>query len=525
MTDIRLLCGDCIEQMAALPENSVDSVVTDAPYHLTSIVKRFGKGGAAAAQFGTDGAFARASRGFMGKEWDGGDIAFRPEVWRQCLRVLKPGGHLLAFGGSKGFYRMAVAIEDAGFEIRDTLMWLYGTGFPKSLDVAKAIDKSRREDVPHVRAVCRFVRAAMDARKLRSADLTQHFGNCNPRLIDHWAARDTDSQPNLPTPEQWAKLKWVLGLPPFMDAEVARLNARKGELSDTWNSAEVVGEYSGQPGGFGDHRFGARDAGIRAMSEEAAAWEGWGTALKPAFEPIVMGRKELDGTVAANVLKWRTGALNIDACRIDSPDKLTGEYTVTRRKPGATMDREGGNYRPADGVTFTGVVKEGRWPANVVHDGSDEVVSAFPVTKSGKPGTKRRSNNGHSMGAESRQPGTPMTGFGDAGSASRFFYCAKATTEERADTNHPTVKPQAPMRYLVRLVTPPGGVVLDCFAGSGSTGWAARDEGFDCILIEREAEYQADIRRRLGLDAAPSLAEFMATKQAPTLADFLAGKT
>lgn len=515
MTEVRLLCGDCIEQMAALPESSVDSVVTDAPYHLTSIVKRFGKGGAAAAQFGTDGAFARASRGFMGKEWDGGDIAFRPEVWRQCLRVLKPGGHLLAFGGSKGFYRMAVAIEDAGFEIRDTLMWLYGTGFPKSLDVAKAIDKSRREDVPHVRDVCRFVRAAMDARKLRSADLTQYFGNCNPRLIDHWAARDTDSQPSLPTPEQWAKLKWALGLPPFMDAEVARLNARKGELSDTWNSAEVVGEYSGQPGGFGDHRFGVRDAGIRAMSEEAAAWEGWGTALKPAFEPIVMGRKELDGTVAANVLKWRTGALNIDGCRIE------GENTTTKVREPGNRSRE--QYRT--GTTIGGNVptNHGRWPANVVHDGSDEVVGAFPVTKSGKPGTKRRSNNGHSMGAESRPPGTPMTGFGDSGSASRFFYCAKASAEDRAGTKHPTVKPQSLMRYLVRLVTPPGGTVLDCFAGSGSTGAAARAEGFGCILIEREAEYQADIRRRLNL--TPSLAEFLRDKPAPTLAEFLAGKT
>lgn len=517
MTEIRLLCGDCIEQMAALPENSVDSVVTDAPYHLTSLVKRFGNSPRNERTENMGNPYGRTGRGFMGHRWDGGDIAFRPEVWRQCLRVLKPGGHLLAFGGSKGFHRMAVAIEDAGFELRDTIMWLYGTGFPKSLDVAKAIDKSRKEDAPHVRTICRFVRAAMDVRKLRSADLTQFFGNCNPRLIDHWAARDTDSQPTLPTPDQWQRLKQVLGLGPEMDAEVARLNARKGEPSDTWKSAEVVGEYAGEPGGFGDHRFGVRDANIRAMSDEAAEWDGWGTALKPAFEPIIVARKELDGSVAANVLEWRTGALNIDGCRIE------GENTTTKVREPGNRSRE--QYRT--GTTIGGNVptNHGRWPANVVHDGSDEVVGAFPVTKSGKPGTKRRSNNGHSMGAESRQPGTPMTGFGDAGSASRFFYCAKATTEERADTNHPTVKPQALMRYLVRLVTPPGGVVLDCFAGSGSTGWAARDEGFDCILIEREAEYQADIRRRLGLDAAPSFAEFMATKQAPTLADFLAGKT
>lgn len=495
LTSVRLLCGDCIEQMARLPENSVDSVVTDAPYHLTSIVKRFGSSSAAAAQFGTDGAFARSSRGFMGKEWDGGDIAFRTPVWEAARRVLKPGGHLLAFGGSKGFHRMACAIEDAGFELRDTIMWLYGTGFPKSLDVAKAIDKSRREDVPHIRAVCRFVRAEMERHKLRSADLTQYFGNCNPRLIDHWAARDTDSQPALPTPEQWARLKWVLGLSNEMDLEVARLNARKGELSDTWNGAEIIGEYGGQTPGFGDERFTVRDATIRAMSDEAAEWDGWGTSLKPAFEPVVMARKELDGSVAANVLEWRTGAINIDGCRIEMP----GESTIRRSNAGTNGEGWGmGKNAHLNGSTA------GRFPANVIHDGSDEVLAGFPETKSGKPGTKRSVKNGNSMGAESRPPGTAMTGYGDAGSAARFFYCAKATTAEREGTDHPTVKPIALMRYLVRLVTPPGGTVLDMFAGSGSTGIAARAEGLDCILIEREREYQADIRRRLKLDDGAS---------------------
>ena len=362
-----ILHGDSLVILPTLPDNSIDSCVTDPPYHLTSVVKRFGKADSAPAQFGTDGAFARASRGFMGKEWDGGDIAFRPEIWAEVLRVLKPGGHLLAFGGTRTYHRMACAIEDAGFEIRDMTGWLYGSGFPKSHN--------------------------------------QH----------------------------------------------------------------------------GD-------------------WEGWGTALKPAQEPICVARKPLIGTVAENLAAWGTGALNIDACRVE-----TGERIVATRNV-ALGSSSGGVYGPA---VVSGVYQQkdgGRWPANVIHDGSDEVLGAFPAAPgqiadaSTKPGSKTQ----HVFGAMACEGEASAERRADSGSAARFFYCAKAGKGDRAGSKHPTVKPIKLMRYLCRLVTPPGGTVLDPFAGSGTTLQAAIEEGFSAIGIEREAEYLADINRRLmGLEMEP----------------------
>lgn len=346
--------GDCLEILPTLPADSVDSVVTDPPYHLTSIVKRFGGDNAAPAQFGTDGAFKRASRGFMGKQWDGGDVAFRPETWAEVLRVMKPGAHLLAFGGTRTYHRMACAIEDAGFEIRDTICWLYATGFPKSHNL------------------------------------------------------------------------------------------------------------------HGD-------------------WEGFGTALKPAFEPIILARKPLVGTVAANVLKHGTGGINIDACRVatqagDYADGGRNNTVAFRSSPTGHQDRT--EQHPL-----------GRWPANVIHDGSDEVTAAFPQSEDGVAG--KRSGIAHVTLHGLGPRNTPFGGYGSKGSAARFFYSAKADKTDRLGSKHPTVKPIDLMAYLCRLVTPPGGTVLDPFAGSGSTGMACIREGFDCILIEREAEYVADIRRRL----------------------------
>jgi len=330
-----LLNGDCIEEMQKLIDDGVqvDSVVTDPPYHLQSIVKRFGKEGSAPAQEGTDGAFSRASKGFMGKEWDGGDIAFRPETWELALKLLKPGGHLLAFSASRNYHRMAVAIEDAGFEIRDQLMWLYGSGFPKS------------------------------------------------------------------------------------------------------------------------HNLG----------------DGWGTALKPAHEPIVMARKPLsEKSIADNILKHGTGGINIDGSRVEG----------------------------------------GRFPANVMHDGSEEVVSGFPHTKSGtlSPDMNIKESTGWSGGSKADR--VKNTFIGNEGSAARFFYCPKVSKSERGEDNtHPTVKPQELMKYLCRLVTPKGGTLLDPFMGSGSTGMAAKDEGFKFIGIEREKEYFEIAEKRI--NAASPLMEFM----------------
>ncbi len=413
--------GDCLATLKTLPDNSVDSIVTDPPYGLS----------------------------FMGKRWDY-DVP-SVEVWAECLRVLKPGGHLLAFAGTRTQHRMAVRIEDAGFEIRDMIAWVYGSGFPKSLDVSKAIDKARTEDVEPIRVVCRAVRAAMDAKGLKSKDLTQHFDGCHPRLIDHWAARDTDSQPALPTWGQWEKLRDVLDMGDEMDAEVWRLNGRKGQSGDAWQTAEVIGEHSGATPGFGEHRFSVRDTSIREATDSARQWQGWGTALKPALEPITVARKPLVGTVAANVLAHGTGALNIDGCRVATNGEQprgSGARESWRAMEGrADMQPHGENITP----------EAGRWPANLIHDGGEFL-----------------------------------------GEQARFFYCAKASKSDRGgENNHPTVKPTDLMAYLCRLVTPPGGVVLDPFMGSGSTGKAAMREGFRFIGCELSPEYMEIANARI----------------------------
>jgi len=482
--------GDCLDVLKTLPDCSVDSVVTDPPYGLS----------------------------FMGKRWDYDVPAI--EIWAECLRVLKPGGHLLAFAGTRTQHRMAVRIEDAGFEIRDMIAWVYGSGFPKSLDVSKAIDKQRTEDIEPVRAICRVIRAAMDAKGLKSRYLVEHFDGCHPRLIDRWAARDTDSQPALPTWEQWEKLREVLGIEGAHDAEVWRLNGRKGQPGDNWQNAEVVGTHEGATPGFGDHRFAVRDNTIREASDAARQWHGWGTALKPALEPITVARKPLIGTVAENVLAHGTGGINVDGCRVEA-EKLTGWGGGGSAMYDGGLSREGGKARLQDA---------GRWPANLIHDGSEEVVGLFPVTGASKA-TPRNNGEFKSVAKGRDLPHLTYGHDDNGGSAARFFYCAKASKRdrdeglesdvafsrqgnrpgspdetgkfpdhdhrERTGNFHPTVKPTDLMRYLCRLVTPPGGIVLDPFTGSGSTGKAAILEGFQFIGIEREAEYIEIARARI----------------------------
>lgn len=384
MTKFTLHHGDCIAVMRTLPDHSVDSVVTDPPYEL----------------------------GFMGKGWDRTGIANNVDMWAECLRVLKPGGHLIAFGGSRTYHRMACAIEDAGFELRDQIMWLYGSGFPKS------------------------------------------------RNLD-------------------------------------------------------------------------------------GAWDGWGTALKPAHEPICVARKPLVGTVAANVLEFGTGAINIDACRI--PSEPMRQNTGSGGLPRRHEDEQRG----------PGIVTQphasGRWPANVMHDGSDEVLQAFaeygergafaPVK-----GTEPSSATKSVFGQINRKASNAF--HGDTGTAARFFYCAKATrtdrnegcdhlerkplhwssgdqnpgsfqsegTDKTSPNNHPTVKPTELMAYLCRLVTPPGGLVLDPFMGSGSTGKACTREGFRFVGIDMTADYVEIARARIAhevarIEAARAAAEAAAQPQ------------
>lgn len=376
-----LILGNCLEQMAAMPDNSVDSIVTDPPYGLS----------------------------FMGKKWDY-DVP-STEIWAECLRVLKPGGHLLAFAGTRTQHRMAVRIEDAGFEIRDMIAWVYGSGFPKSLDVSKAIDKAAG-------AVREKVMATGNPHKNR---------NMND--------------------DGWSKI---------------------GEKRPTMDSA-----------------FPATDL--------AQQWQGWGTALKPALEPITVARKPLIGTVAANVLAHGTGAINVDGCRVEANGEKTGTNGAVGLKPENGWNKNNMSRNVCREQSTT----KGRWPANLIHDGSEEVTNLME-------------------------------------SPARFFYCAKASKRDRDEglsslptvtadpygqhrgrrmedndarfdgkpaaqgkNNHPTVKPTALMRYLCRLVTPPGGIVLDPFMGSGSTGKAAVLESFDFIGIELNQEYFAIAEKRV----------------------------
>lgn len=392
---VTLHCGDCRHILPTLPDNSIDAVVTDPPYEL----------------------------GFMGKKWDGSGIAFQTETWELCLRALKPGGHLLAFGGSRTWHRLAVAIEDAGFDVRDSIAWLYGSGFPKSLDVSKAIDKA--------------------------------------------AGAEREVVGVYQSPENTTGFK----------------GQTSSEIFSTSNRVD------GEP------------RPVTAPATDAAKqWAGWGTALKPAFEPIVVARKPLIGTVAANVLAHGTGALNIDACRVGS------EPAFTARSQG--KDIRGGNYSGNGGrsdlVTSGGA---GRWPTNAVldHHQAAELDTQSGVTKDGTHVGRNR--DGGQVSNEiygARNKDTRDGGYGGSGGASRFFptfkYTAKAPGTERptaAGVSHPTVKPLDLMRWLIRLVTPPDGVVLDPFAGSGTTGEAAIHEHKHAILIEREPTYLPLIVARL----------------------------
>lgn len=443
--------GDCLEVLKGFAPNSVDAIVCDPPYEI----------------------------GFMGKAFDKSGIAHNVALWRECLRVLKPGGHMLAFGGSRTYHRLACAVEDAGFEIRDQIMWIYGSGFPKSLDVSKAIDKAAGAE-----------REVIETRRVKSGG-TEHINRENVKQ---------DFRPGA---------------------------YQKGE-----NILDVTAP----------------------ATEGAKQWQGWGTALKPAHEPIVVARKPLEGTVAANVQKWGTGALNIDGCRVE------GVPEPTRFDP-SKHNHEGYRMTATGAEVAANASPLGRWPANVIHDGSEEVTSLFPEQTSGAM-TKQYEykNTGFSLGAPSgstRQIHDSNSGSAarffyqvrgdepsadrtyedqgstnfamkpgarrlDEGSAARFYYTAKAdrternagvenpgpqfehgatlrkieNTEKRGNT-HPTVKPVDLMAYLCRLVTPPNGIVLDPFLGSGSTGIAAQREGFEFIGIEINPEYAAIAENRI----------------------------
>lgn len=454
--------GENLDVLPTLAEASVDAIVTDPPYGLR----------------------------FMGKAWDY-DV---PTVaqWAECLRVLKPGGHLLAFAGTRTQHRMAVNIEDAGFEIRDMLAWVYGSGFPKSLDVGKAIDKEDKERQPARESVGRWLRARREDKGLRQKEVAVHWPSATGGLTGCVANWELGF--NCPTWEQWHRLKEILGFPDEMDAEVWRLNGRKGQPGAAWFEREVTGTQEVPHGhAFAGPVYGGDSRNITAnitapATEAAQQWDGWGTALKPALEPITLARKPLSGTVAQTVLEHGTGALNIDASRIGTEDV---RHTVR----GGGKNTEA--WRTGKGNLVTGSAS-GRWPANLVHDGSDEVTALFPESEpSGIYQTSGGTPKGWSGGVWADRPNTAK-GRADTGSAARFFYVPKASNGDRGEDNdHPTVKPVALMHYLLRLVTPPGGTVLDPFSGSGTTLVAGRDLGFSMIGIDREESACAITVKRL----------------------------
>lgn len=407
-----LYIGNNLEVLPTLPDNSVDAIVTDPPYGLV----------------------------FMGKDWDK-DVP-GPDTWRECLRVLKPGGHLLAFAGTRTQHKMATAIELAGFEVRDLIAWVYGSGFPKSHNISKAMDKSASAE------------------------------------------------------------------------------------------REVIGKAPGA-GSSNTNSLGAFKSSFNITVPKTAAakqWDGWGTALKPAMEPITVARKPLEGTVVDNVRKWGVGGLNIDGCRVPNNGEQFGElpnWGGGKQMNGKDFSTQ--NHDHADKANAEAVEKLkqlGRFPANLLHDGSQQVLNLFPESNGGAAPKKSNIEPGrHYEGGWGPVQNEERREFG-SGSAARFFYCPKANKKDRNEgceelpdkewksegaciperenrpfipskNNHPTVKPTDLMRYLCRLVTPPGGTVLDPFTGSGSTGKAAILEGFNFIGIELSPEYAAIAEARI----------------------------
>jgi DNA modification methylase len=411
MKELRLLNGDCLDKLKELENNSIDSIVTDPPYGLS----------------------------FMGKKWDY-DVP-SVEIWQECLRVLKPGGHLLAFAGSRTYHRMAVRIEDAGFDIRDQIMWIYGSGFPKSHNISKQLDK-RGGNNNLTKEVADALKEARVSRGISKTEADKLF--CDGTTNYQWFEGRKDGV-RLPDDETFQKIcnEWN------------ELDKYKTIINSA--NREVVGKYEGDAGGLGGERLGSKGGDITIPATNVAKdWEGWGTALKPAHEPIVMARKPIEGTVAENTLQYGVGGLNIDGTRIQMQD---GDKMDIRRY-NAYHDTFN-SYE--DGESAKGkeyVVAEphagGRWPANVI------------INEEGDEEWKR------------------------------YFYCPKASKKDRDEGNiHPTVKPTDLMKYLIRLVTPKDGIVLDPFMGSGSTGKAAMQEGMWFVGIEREKEYYEIAKQRI----------------------------
>jgi site-specific DNA-methyltransferase (adenine-specific) len=383
-----LKLGDNAKTLKQYPDNHFDSIVTDPPYGIE----------------------------FMGKDWDKHTGAV--ETWNECFRVLKPGGHILAFSASRTYHHLATNIESVGFEIRDQIMWIYGSGFPKSHNIGKAVDKKLGNKR-------KFVGQNQDIIKKQAKDLREG----KRKILDSFKA----GEPN-------------------------RNNGFKTVSAD--------------------------------ITKGNTEWEGWGTALKPAHEPIVMARKPLsEKTIVDNVLKHGTGGINIDECRVGTDEKLS---IGSNNRKNANV-----NFGMKNDKKKQKQNEQGRFPANIIHDGSEEVLEGFPETGKSAGGRSYQNTNKMYEGGWDGGEGSKIDpGFGDSGSAARFFYCAKVSKKERnigqstdGKNNHPTVKPVALMKYLITLITPKGGKVLDPFNGSGSTGMACVELGYEYTGCELDPDY------------------------------------
>ena len=510
-----IIHGDCLEELKKLEDNSVDAVICDPPYGLSNTKPTQVADVLAAWVTGETEAVPAKRGGFMGKDWD--SFVPPPAVWAECMRVLKPGGHMAVFAGARTQDLMGLSIRLAGFEIRDTLGWVYGSGFPKSMDISKAIDRRRDEDLEPQARVAKWLVDRMAEKGMTRKNISDHFNAAN--VAQQWTTYWTDGavKPRVPKWGQWQELKRLLEFSDEMDAEVWRLNGRKGTPGEAWKKREVVGAKrvtgaEGTAGGFANGiasqrglATGEREIDITApATSEAQRWDGWGTALKPAIEPIILARKPLDGTVANNVLAHGVGGLNIDACRVPGvkPDTTRGASVNASSMAGPL----GGQGR----ITDDG---KGRFPANVLLDehAAKEMDKQSGITKDGTHVGRNRdgSQTANEIYAGPWKKDTRDIGYGGEGGASRFFpvfkYQAKAPKRERpvivredgGKIQHPTVKPLALMEWLVTLITPEGGTVLDPFAGTGTTLQAATNKGFNPIGIEADADYIQLIHQRM----------------------------
>ncbi len=471
-----IIQGDCLEEMKKLPDKSIDAIVTDPP----------------------------AGINFMQKSWDGDKggrnqwIAWMKDIAGECLRVIKPGGHALVWALPRTSHWTGMAWEEAGWEPRDKISHVFGSGFPKSLDIGKAIDRSiftTKTSNPDFQIVRAWVRGKVKAAGLTYKQIDTALGNANSHKASHYL---DNSQPQLPTPEDWEIIKNMLHLDESVD-----INRPPKLLVETFER-EIIG-YRKCHAGLAFTSEGPTELPItKPMSKEAEQWAGWGSSLKPAHEDWWLFRAPLDGcTIAENVLRWGCGGLNVDACRIGPRDRT--DYGLANSK----RSKVNCFGEPSESANFNSDL--GRFPANLIHDGSPEVLQLFPQSSiTGKRTAQSRSAKVQATAwltdnHESQE-------YTDSGPASRFFmacefapadyapivYYAKASKSDRGEGNtHNTVKPTSLIQYLARLSCPPGGTILDPFAGSGTLAIAAIRENFHYILIEKEPEYCEIARKRV----------------------------